>query len=83
MDAGFSWKRRETEEFRFDDGSADAPSNRVRNKNPAAPLRERRAHIVNMDISSKSRSTGQWALMGFLQYSGIFPILVPNQPDGL
>jgi hypothetical protein len=45
------------------------------NKNPAAPFRERRAHIFNVDICSKSQSTRQWALMGFFQFSAILPIL--------
>jgi hypothetical protein len=37
-------------------------------------LWERRAEIFNVDIYSESRSTRQWALMGFLNYFGIFPI---------
>jgi hypothetical protein len=39
-------------------------------------LWERRAEIFNVDIYSESRSTRQWALMGFLNYFGIFPISV-------
>jgi hypothetical protein len=56
-------------------------SSASRKENPAAPLQERRAQIVNMDISSKSRSTRQWALMGFFTFFGISPILMdePNR----
>jgi hypothetical protein len=38
-------------------------------------LWERRAEIFNVDIYSESQSTRQWALMGFLKFFGIFPIL--------
>jgi hypothetical protein len=48
-------------------------------KNPAAPFRERRAHIFNVDICSKSRSTRQWALMGFFRFFTILPIFEREQ----
>jgi len=38
-------------------------------KSPAASSQKPRAQIVNMDICSKSRSTRQWAKMGFLHFS--------------
>ncbi|MDR3450100.1 MAG: hypothetical protein P4M15_10215, partial [Alphaproteobacteria bacterium] len=45
-----------------------------RKQNPASPSRERRAHICNMTICSKSRSTRQWVLMGHLKIYGNYPI---------
>jgi hypothetical protein len=36
---------------------------------PGGSCQERRAHIFNMDICSGTRSTRQWALMGFCNFS--------------
>jgi hypothetical protein len=47
---------------------------------PGGSDQERRAHIFNMDISSKSRSTGQWVLMGFFTFLKLAHFL-PLQPS--